>query len=112
MARSEGTLVRPFYVTGGRTHPVHDGLRLHTLVTARPSALHAPLRFEGRRIVEVCQKPTSVAEVAARLGVPVGVARVLIADLMADGYVIVHNQDEQSLPLELIERIAHRVRSL
>jgi hypothetical protein len=104
--------VRPFYVTGGRTRPVHDGLRLHTLVTAPPAALHAPLRFELRRIVELCQRPISVAEIAAGLSVPVGVARVLIADLVASGHAACHDQDEDAISLELIERIAQRVRAL
>ncbi len=106
------TLVRPFFVTGGRTRPLHDGLRLHTLVTAPPSALHAPLRFEMRRIVELCQFPLSVAEVAARLAVPVGVARVLIGDLLTGGYVYCHDQDGEALPIDVIERIVNRVRAL
>src|SRR5690348_10256655 len=77
-------LVRPFIVTGGRTRPVDERLRMETLVSAAPAALSAPLGFERRRIVELCQQPRSVAEVAAGLGVPVGVARVLIADLIAE----------------------------
>lgn len=104
--------IRPFYVTGGRTRPLRDGLRLHTLVTAPPVALHAPLRFERRRIVELCQHPLSVAEIAAGLGVPVGVTRVLIADLLADGHVTCHDQDEGAISVEMIERIAQRVRAL
>ena len=104
--------VRPFYLTGGRTLPLHDGLRLHTLVMAPPAALHAPLRFELRRIVELCQKPLSVAEIAAGLDVPVGVTRVLIADLIAGGHVSCHDQDEDALSVEQIERIAQRVRAL
>lgn len=111
-ANDAGTFVRPFYVTGGRTQPLHDGLRLHTLVTAPPSALHAPLRFELRRIVELCQQPLSVAEIAASLGVPVGVTRVLVGDLLAGGYVACHDQDEDAITVELIERIAQRVRAL
>jgi hypothetical protein len=107
-----GSFVRPFYLTGGRTYPLRDGLRLHTIVTAPPSALHAPLRFEQRRIVELCQQPLSVAEIASGLGVPVGVGRVLIADLVAGGYVTCHNHDEDSLSVDLIERIAQRVRAL
>jgi hypothetical protein len=104
--------IRPFYLTGGRTRPLRDGLRLHTLVVAPPAALHAPLRFELRRIVELCQKPLSVAEISAGLGVPVGVTRVLIADLMAGGHVSCHDQDEDAISVELIERIAQRVRAL
>jgi len=37
---------------------------------------------ESRRIVELCQTPMSVAELAARLSVPVGVCRVLVGDLV------------------------------
>jgi Protein of unknown function (DUF742) len=108
--RGEEAVVRPFFVTGGRTRPLHDGLRIETLVTAPPAALHAPLRFESRRIVELCQKPRSIAEVAVGLGVPLGVARVLVADLVTEGYVTCHDQDV--LPIDVIERIRDRVRAL
>jgi hypothetical protein len=105
-------VVRPFLLTGGRTQPVRDGLLTHTLITAPPSAVHAPLLFELRQIVQMCQQPQSVAEIAGRLGVPLGVARVLIADLMSSGYVFSHEQDEESLSVETIERIVKRVRAL
>jgi Protein of unknown function (DUF742) len=105
-------VVRPFLMTGGRTRPVRDGLRTHTLVTSPASAVHAPLRFELRQIVQMCQRPTSVAEIAAGIGVPLGVARVLIADLMSSGYAFSHEQDEEALSVETIERIVRRVRAL
>ena len=103
--------VRPFMLTGGRTRPVRDGLRVDTLVRALPAALSAPLRFEARRIVELCQRPMSLADVAVGLGVPLGVSRVLVADLLVEGYL---HQEEQpdELPIELIERIRDLVRAL
>ena len=82
------------------------------MLTAPPGALHAPLRFELRRIVELCQEPRSVAEVAAGLGVPVGVARVLIADLVNGGYVKCHDQNQEDLAVDVIERIRDRVLAL
>ncbi|MCW2639460.1 MAG: hypothetical protein JWP76_1766 [Dactylosporangium sp.] len=106
----DGVLVRPFLLTGGRTRPLHDGLRVETLVSARPAALSAPLRFEMRRIVELCQAPLSVAEIAVRLGVPLGVARVLVGDLATEGFVTCAEPAE--LPIEMIERIRDRVRAL
>jgi hypothetical protein len=109
---AEGNFVRPFFLTGGRTQPVHDGLRMHTLITAPPSAMHAPLRFELRQIVEMCQLPMSVAEIASGLGVPLGVARVLIADLVSSSYAYAYDQDEEALSVETIERIVRRVRAL
>lgn len=106
----DGVFVRPFIVTRGRTRPLHDGLRIETLVEARPAALSAPLHFEQRQIVELAQRPVSVAEVAARLGVPLGVARVLIADLYTGKYISLHEPTE--LPVHVIERIRDLVRAL
>jgi len=106
----DGGFIRPFIVTGGRTRPLHDGLRIETLVRATPAALTAPLRFEQRAIVELAQRPISVAEVAARLGVPLGVARVLIADLYTDNQITLHEPAE--LPVDVIERIRDLVRAL
>ena len=106
----DGVFVRPFIVTRGRTRPLHDGLRIETLVEARPAALSAPLHFEQRQIVELAQHPVSLAEVAARLGVPIGVARVLVADLYTGKYVSLHEPTE--LPVHVIERIRDLVRAL
>jgi hypothetical protein len=106
----DGVFVRPFIVTRGRTRPLHDGLRLETLIEALPAALSAPLQFEQRQIVELAQHPVSVAEVAARVGVPLGVARVLIADLYTGKYVSLHEPHE--LPVHVIERIRDLVRAL
>jgi hypothetical protein len=107
---SEDLVIRPFMVTGGRTRPLQDGLRIESMVSAFPAALSAPLRFELRRIVELCQQPRSVAELAVALGVPLGVARVLIADLLASN--LVRAEDQSELSIEIIERIRDRVRAL
>jgi hypothetical protein len=107
---AEETVIRPFMLTGGRTRPVQDGLRVETLLSALPAALSAPLRFEARRIVELCQRPTSVADLAVALRVPLGVTRVLVADLLTEGYL--HRQEQQGLSVDLLERIRDRVRAL
>ena len=109
--RDEDPVVRPFMLTGGRTQPMHDGLRLETQLRAVPAALSAPLRFEARRIVELCQAPMSVADLSAALGVPLGVVRVIVADLIAEGHVQVPNRPDD-LSTTLIERIRDRVRAL
>ncbi len=103
-------VIRPFMVTGGRTQPLTDGLRIESMISALPAALSAPLRFELRRIVELCQRPCSVAEVAVGLGVPLGVARVLIADLLTGG--LVYTDEQSELSIDIIERIRDRVRAL
>lgn len=107
---TDDLVIRPFLLTGGRTRPTQDGLRVETLLSAPPAALLAPLRFEARRIVELCQRPMSVADVAVALRVPLGVVRVLVADLLGDGVVQCEAQGE--LSIEMIERIRDRVRAL
>ena len=104
-------VVRPFMLTGGRTRPLHDGLRIETLLHAAPAALSAPLRFESRRIVELCQAPMSIADLSVALRVPLGVVRVIVADLVTDGYLRIEEQLGE-LPIALIERIRDRVRAL
>ena len=107
---ADGVLIRPFMVTGGRTRPLHDGLKLETMVYAQPAALSAPLQFEQRRAIELAQEPISVAELASQMDLPIGVARVLIADLFTGNYVEL--REPRELPVQTIERIRDLVRAL
>jgi hypothetical protein len=109
-AEEDEVVVRPFLLTGGRTNPVQDGLRVESMLSAPPAALSAPLRFEARRIVQLCQRPMAVADVAVALRVPLGVVRVLAADLIAEGHLRPAATGE--LSIEMIERIRDRVRAL
>ncbi|MGH3762110.1 DUF742 domain-containing protein [Actinophytocola sp.] len=83
-------IVRPYAHTRGRTRSSHD-LALEALVSASRDATRGGQETAQRRtIIELCVQPRSVAEVAALLSVPLGVARVLVGDLAADGSVVVH----------------------
>jgi hypothetical protein len=111
LEESEDTLfVRPFIMTGGRARPAQEGLRVETLVEAAPGARMAALEFEQRRIIALCEHPITVAELAPAAGVPLGVAKVLIADLVVGGLLIRHQPRE--LRLHLLERIRDHVRAL
>lgn len=103
-------VVRPFMMTSGRTTPLVDGLRLETLVRATPAALSAPLHFELERVVRLCQRPHSIAEIGAALRVPVGVARVLVSDLVSAGHAAVNEPNQ--LSVAALERIRDLVRAL
>ncbi len=102
--------VRPFIVTNGRTAPVDERLRLETQVVATRQAEGFILDFECRRIVDLCAMPMSVAEIGAALGLPLIVARVLVADLASIGAVTV--QEEAPVSRALLERILERVHAL
>jgi hypothetical protein len=88
-------LVRPYTVTGGRTQPRYQ-LAIEALVTAtvlepRDLSVLAP---ECQAILQFCRDWRSVAEVSAVLRLPLGVARILIADMSADGLVRIHQRDD------------------
>ena len=65
-----GSLVRPYTVTSGRTHPTVDLDLLTLVVTVRLSPALDP---EYARALELCRTPTSVAEVAGQLRLPMAV---------------------------------------
>ncbi|GAA4030057.1 DUF742 domain-containing protein [Allokutzneria multivorans] len=105
------SFVRPFIVTGGRTAPRNGGLRVDTLVRARAGAAESALEFERLSIVRLCaERALSVAEVAVGIGVPLGVARILIADLIAEN--LLDHQESTALSGHAIERIRDLVRAL
>jgi hypothetical protein len=87
-----GRLVRPYYMTGGRTRPAHEDLELETLVATTALGATSPrvTGVERRAIVSLCRDLLSIAEVSARLDLPLGVARVLIGDMADQGFLILH----------------------
>jgi hypothetical protein len=100
--------LRPYLLTSGRTAPVDQTLEIEAQVQATELGAtgYSRLSFEQRDIVELCTTTMSVAEVAARLRLHIGVARVLVADLAALGYLTVQRPSPQ-LPhdRDLIERV-------
>jgi hypothetical protein len=84
-------------VTGGRTEPA-DGevVDLLTVVaaTGRPAAAEDPTRLtpEHRKILRLCEQQVTVADLAADTALPVGVVRVLLADLILRGAITVVRQ--------------------
>ncbi|MEU2612510.1 DUF742 domain-containing protein [Micromonospora sp. NPDC007271] len=87
-----GPVARPYTVTGGRIAPDQGQLDVISLVVARRAA-PTPGRLypEQARIVERCQRPLSVAEVAAELDLPLGTVRVLLGDLLGAGLIEMHD---------------------
>ena len=112
-----GPLVRPYAWTGGRTTSDYD-LRLETLVSLEAGGMATAMRdttAEQRSIVEMCANyPRSVAEVSALLSVPLGVARVLLGDLISMGVVAVHDNAAAATgpDFTLLERVLVGLRNL
>ncbi|MQA07322.1 MAG: DUF742 domain-containing protein [Pseudonocardiaceae bacterium] len=108
-------IVRPYVLTKGRTTPGH-ALAVETLLTSvrldgRP--MPASLGEEHRAAHDLCASPRSVAEVAALLALPLGVARVLLGDLAELGLLIVHRSVSERAPdWALMERVLRGLRGL
>lgn len=77
-----GPLVRPYAVTGGRTRPGRTDIYMITMVLATTSDMSPLLGPEHVEIVRLAQQPVSVAEVSALIGLPLGVVKVLVSDLV------------------------------
>ena len=92
LAPSAGpSLVRPYALVRGRTRRGSaEPLPVETVIVTKLAVDAAGLQLESAAIVRLCQRAYSVAEISARLSLPVGVVRVLVADLAADGYVVVN----------------------
>ena len=87
----EANLVRPYTLTAGRTDTSVD-LPLEAPVQTLQAALahEWPPNDVRGKIIQLCIKSPSVAEISARLDLPLGVARVLVGDLVMSGYLRVH----------------------
>jgi hypothetical protein len=113
----EPSLVRPYTLTAGRTES-----RFHLPLEAPIGkvATTKPPRWPGNdvrgRILTMSLDLPSVAEIAAGLALPLGVARVLIGDLVTQGYLQVHTTLDDSATgdqrRELIGRTLRGLRAL
>ncbi|GAA4471796.1 DUF742 domain-containing protein [Rhodococcus olei] len=81
-----GPLVRPYAVTRGRTMGAgHDLDMLTLVVTVSPAPRLRHVETEYSEIVQMCRTAQSVAEVSARLNLPLAVTKILVGDLIAEG---------------------------
>ena len=114
-AGAGSSLVRPYAVTGGRTKP-RTQLEIEAMVAAahyeaRDLSVLSP---ECQAILGFCRDWRSVAEISAVLRMPLGVARILIADMAVEGLVRIHQLDHaQGRPdVNLLERVLSGLRKL
>ena len=84
-----GPFLRPYAMTEGRTE--RADLAIEDLVGAAAAVDPPPwLSLEHRSIALASREILSVAELAARVDLPLGVTRVLVGDLADQGVVTVH----------------------
>jgi hypothetical protein len=118
-----GALVRPYAVTRGRTRPKLE-IALEALVetTVRGRSANNSRGGQGgehQYIAAMCDggRVQSLAEIAARMQLPLGVARVIVADMATDGLVAVYeptslDDETDAVGTELLERVLSGLRRL
>ena len=84
-----GPVARPYTLTGGRTRP--RGERYFDLIdvvarSGRPAETFS-VSPERTRILALCRDPIAVADLASAMGLPLGVVRVLLDDLVHEGLI-------------------------
>jgi hypothetical protein len=109
-------LARPYAWTDGRTEPSAE-IAIEAQVQATPASQRAVLSPTSPQwmVLARCVEPVGVAEIAALLSLPLGVVKVLVADLLGADLVTVHatldddtDTDERR---ELIERVLSGLRA-
>jgi peroxiredoxin Q/BCP len=112
------SLVRPYALTAGRIDSDIE-LALEAPVQALNTTAKPPRwpRNDVRgQILTWCVHSTTVAEIAARLSLPLGATRFLVGDLVTQGYLRVHAPLGDSMTIderrELIRRTLRGLRAL
>jgi len=105
----QDAFVRPYMITGGRTTGAGGPIPIETMVVAKRSA--DGLGPDHAAVIRLCSTPLAIAEIAVHIRQPIGVARVLVADLTATGHVIQHDTAEAE-GAEIVRRLLDGIRAL
>jgi hypothetical protein len=109
-----GPVVRPYALIAGRTKPSGAVIDLLASVSAAGSpAVDSGLAPEHLRLLRLCRPQATVAELAADLELPLGVVRILIADLREHGLVSIDQPNRPGLAdVRILKEVADALRRL
>jgi hypothetical protein len=111
-----GPVSRPYMVTGGRTRQ-RTTLRFDLVdFVGRTLREVGDGAFTPERsaILDMCEEPIAVADLASALSLPLGVVRIVLDDLVHDGLIelrVTAPRDRVTDP-RLLERILAGIRAL
>ena len=98
-------MLRPYAITGGRTD-APKFLNLESQVRRTEGDVTSSThRWEAAQIIEMTSRPIALVEVAARTGLPVGVTKVVVADLIDQGVLTTGAQRPEGSFSSLLERV-------
>jgi hypothetical protein len=96
-----GPVVRPYALTRGRTRHTGESFDLVATVFSTDSraADFNSLGPEHMSVLRLARAPTTVADIASDVDLPLGVVRILLADLRELGLVVIRT------PVTMAERV-------
>ncbi|MDW3179312.1 MAG: DUF742 domain-containing protein [Acidimicrobiia bacterium] len=106
----EGSFTRPYLLTGGRTRSEAGELAIEAMIAVSAGS-SAPADRDLAAIYALCETPNSIAEISAKCSIPLGVARVLVADLWGEGTLEVletTRSDDIAIVRRLLDGIRNR----
>ena len=104
----DGPMARPYFLTRGRTRSEAGDLAVEAMVSTAVDA-EAPEDEDLLAIFELCRSPNSIAEISAKQELPLGVARVLVADLWGAGVLEVL-ETSRSDDIAIVRRLLNGIR--
>ena len=107
--------LRAYALTQGRTHADSD-LAMDAMVSVGANPDATALSPEQTSLLARCREaPQSLVDLSSALDVPVGIVRVLLADLLNAGVLAVHTQDA-NVPVQhdlaLLEEVLDGIEAL
>ena len=86
-----GPVVRPYALTQGRTRHSGEAFDLVSTVTATSARVADPgaLAPEHVSVLQLVRRPTTVVDIASDVDLPLGVVRILLADLRELGLIAI-----------------------
>ena len=112
-----GPVVRPYALTGGRTRASGEAFDLVATVTATQARVADPgaLGPEHFSVLQLAQVPATVVDIASDVGLPLGVVRILLADLRELGLVLIQapvSMKARQVDRNTLREVLHGLRGL
>ena len=112
-----GPVVRPYALTQGRTRHSGEAFDLVATVTATGARVTDPggLAPEHISVLQLARTPTTVVDIASDVDLPLGVVRILLADLREIGLVTIHApvpMRARQVDRNMLREVLHGLRGL
>jgi len=112
-----GPVVRPYALTRGRTRHSGEAFDLVATVTATRTQVTDPaaLAPEHVSVLKLARLPTTVVDIASDVDLPLGVVRILLADLRELGLVAIRgpaSTKAQQVDRNTLREVLHGLRGL